>query len=298
MAPTSKKHNKFIRFCAYPFRRLYKLISPVNYVKAEYRYITGHKLNLDNPERYTEKLQYLRLITYPNDDLVSKCAGRVGLREYAKENGLEDYLIPIYGIYDHFDDINFDELPSAFVMKCTHGCALNYICYDKVKLDIKALRKRFIRYLKLDYGKKTIERHYSKIKPQIIIEKLLLEDNHLPVEYKIHVFNGKARYMYIVTGRDKDIHYNNYYVDWKEFREAQFNHWTETNEPINKPDEWNKMVKIAEKLAKPFPFVRVDLYYVDNKIYISEMTFTPAKGTLTFRSDKADYLIGSWLKIN
>ena len=290
--------NKIKRFFAQSVRGIIKLFSPTLYVKCQYRYITHHKLNLKNPIRYTEKLQCLRLKVYPKNDLVSKCASRDGVREYLKEINEEDKLIPIYGIYDRFDDIDFSNLPNQFVMKCTHASGFNYLVKNKDELDIKKLRKMFNKFLKTDYGKKTVEPHYSKIKPRIIIEKAITDLSSLPDEYKIHVFNGKAKYLYLVTGRGKDIKYNNYYIDWTPFNEAQFNGWDTSEEQLKKPDQFEKMVKFAEKIASPFPFVRVDLYLINNKIYFSEMTFTPAKGTLIFDDDKADFEIGNWLDIN
>lgn len=290
------KENLFKRALVLPFRGIIKKISPVTYVKLQYKYITHHKLNLKNPKRYTEKLQHLRLYEYPNNDLVSKCASRVGVREYIKELGLDEYLIPCLGIYDNFDDINFSELPNQFVMKCSHACAFNMIVKDKSTLDINEARKKFNKWLKTNYGKKTIELHYAKIKPQIIIEKYIggLE---LPLEYKIHVFNGKAKNLYVVSGRGKDIRYNNYYIDWTPFDGSQFNGWKKTDYPLNKPENFDEMIKLAETLAKPFPFVRVDLYNIDGKIYFGEMTFTPAKGTLILDDDSADFEMGEWLKI-
>ena len=258
------KENKLKRAVALPFRGIIKCISPTLFVKLQYKYITHHKLNLMNPVRYTEKLQYLRLFVYPKDALVSKCASRDGAREYLKELGYENLLIPIYGIFDSFDEIDFDKLPEQFVMKCTHACAFNKIVLDKKALDLKATRKQFNKWLKTNYGKKTLERHYSPIKPRIIIEKYLGELDNLPVEYKIHVFNGKARSMYVVTGRGKDIRYNNYYIDWKPFDGSQFNGWKKTDYELTPPLNWNEMVKIAEKLAEKFPFVRVDLYMTIN----------------------------------
>ena len=290
------KENKFKRMLVLPFKPFFKLF-PVSYVKRQYKYITHHKLNLKNPVRYTEKLQYLRLFTYPKNPLVSKCAGRAGVREYLKEKGFEEYLIPIYGVFDKFEDIDFDKLPNQFVMKCTHACAFNEIVLDKAKFDKEASKKKFNKWLKTNYGKMTMERHYSPIKPQIIIEKYLGFDGNLPTEYKIHVFNGKAKYMYVVTGRGVDIRYNNYYIDWTPFDGAQFNGWHKRDEGVNKPDNWDAMVKLAEEMAKEFPFVRVDLYNINGKIYFSELTFTPAKGTLIFDDDKADFEIGEWLTI-
>lgn len=299
MSNPNLKENKFKRALVAPFRNIVKGISKTAYVKYQYKYITHHKLDLTNPTRYTEKLQYLRLFVYPHDDLVSQCAGRVGLREYAKKKGFCDKLIPIYGVFDSFDEIDFDKLPDQFVMKCSHACAFNYICKDKSKIDKKALKKKFDKWLKTNYGKKTVELHYAKIKPQIIIEKYLVEEGQpLPVEYKIHVFNGKARSLYVVTSRGVDIRYNNYYIDWTPFDGSQFNGWKKTDYPLEKPPHYNDMVEMAEILAKPFPFVRVDLYNIKGKIYLSEMTFTPAKGTLILDDDKCDFEMGEWLDIS
>ena len=298
MSNPNLKENKLKRAFALPFRNIVKALSKKKYIEFQYQYITHHKLNLKNPTRYTEKLQYLRLYTYPKNPMVNKCAGRVGAREYLTELGLEDYLIPCYGIYNSFDAIDFGKLPDQFVMKCTHGCAMNYICYDKSKIDFKALRKQFNKWLKTNYGKKTVELHYSPIRPQIIIEKLMLEENKLPIEYKIHVFNGKAKSLYVVTNRGVDIRYNNYYIDWRPFDGSQFNGWKKTDYPLEKPKNYEKMVDLSEKLAQNFPFVRVDLYNINGVIYFSEMTFTPAKGTLILDDDKADFEMGKWLDIN
>lgn len=291
------KENKAKRFVASIARPFVKFFSPIGYVKAQYKYITHHKLNLKNPVRYTEKLQYLRLFVYPKDKDVIRCAGRVGVRDYVKEKGYEGCLIKCLGVYDHFDDIDFSSLPNRFVMKCSHASGFNLIVKNKNELDLKAAKKKFDKWLKTDYGKKTVERHYSPIKPQIIIEEYIGSDDSLPIEYKIHVFNGVARNLYTVTGRGKDIRYDQLYIDWTPFDESQFNGWNKSDEIPAKPSNFDEMVKIAEDLAKPFPFVRVDLYDVDGKIYFSEMTFTPAKGTLIFDDDKADFIQGEWLDI-
>lgn len=292
------KENKLKRALVVPFRGLVKRVSPTFYVKYQYKYITHHKLNLKKPIRYTEKLQYLRLFVYPKMPLVSKCASRDVVREYIKENGLEKYLIPVYGVFDKFEDIDFAKLPNQFVLKCTHACAFNKIVLNKDEIDKEQLKKQFRKWLKTNYGNKTIEKHYSSIKPRIIIEKYIGELNDLPLEYKIHVFNGKARSLYVVSGRGKDIRYNNYYIDWTPFDGSQFNGWKKTDYPLAKPNNFDEMVSLSETLAKPFPFVRVDLYNINGKIYFSEMTFTPAKGTLILDDDQCDFEMGKWLDIS
>ena len=280
------------------FRNILIKTCPVFYVKKQYKYITHHKLNLKNPTRYTEKLQYLRLFVYPKDEEVIRAASRDGAREYLREQGFEDILIKSYGVFDHFEDIDFGELPNRFVLKCTHACAFNMIIRDKSKFDIEAARKKFHKWLKTNYGNMTCEKHYSPIKPRIIVEEYIGELEHLPVEYKIHVFNGVAKSMYVVTGRGEDIRYNNYYIDWTPFDGSQFNGWKKTDYELKKPENWDRMVKIAERLGKNFPFVRVDLYNIDGKIYFSELTFTPAKGTLILDDDKCDFEMGEWLDIS
>ena len=298
MANPNLKENKFKRALVLPFRGIVRLLFPVTYVKLQYKYITHHKCDLKNPTRYTEKLQYLRLFVYPKDKEVTRCASRDGVRDYLKEKGYEDLLIPSYGVFDKFDDIDFDKLPNQFVMKCTHACAFNLIVKDKTKFNKEEAKKKFDKWLKTNYGNKTVEKHYSLIKPRIIIEKYIGEIDTLPTEYKIHVFNGKARSMYVVTGRGIDIRYNNYYIDWKPFDGSQFNGWTKTDYELSKPENWDEMVKIAEDLASKFPFVRVDLYNINGKIYFGEMTFTPAKGTLILDDDKCDFEMGEWLDIS
>jgi len=298
MSNPNLKENKFKRALVSPFRGLVKCVSKKGYISYQYKYITHHKLDWKGLNRYTEKLQYLRLYVYPKNDLVSKCAGRVGVREYVKEQGFDELLIKTYGVFDRFEDIDFSKLPNQFVLKCSHGCAMNYICYDKSKINYVELKKKFNKWLKTNYGKKTLELHYSKIKPQIIIEELMLENGKLPTEYKIHVFNGKARNLYVVTSRGADIRYNNYYIDWTPFDGSQFNGWKKTDYPLKKPSNFEKMVEVAEKLASKFPFVRVDLYNINGKIYFSEMTFTPAKGTLILDDDKCDFEMGKWLDIS
>lgn len=292
------KENKFKRSLVVPFRGLIKTISKTWYVKFQYKYITHNRLNLKNPTKYTEKLQFLRLFVYPKWKEVSMCASRDGVRNHVKDKGFAKNLIPIFGIYDDFDDIDFDKLPNQFVMKCTHACAFNFLCKDKSKIDISTLRKKFKKWLKTNYGKKTIEMHYSPIKPRIIIEQFLLENDALPIEYKIHVFNGVAKSMYVVTSRGIDIRYNNYYIDWTPFDGSQFNGWKKTEYKLKKPSNWDEMVRMSEILASDFPFVRVDLYNIDGKIYFSEMTFTPAKGTLILDDPKCDYEMGEWLDIS
>jgi hypothetical protein len=264
----------------------------------QYRYITGRPLNLQSPKTYTEKLQVLRHFVLPRDPLVIRGSDRVAVREMLKEKGLKTYLIPSYGVYDRFEDIPWKRLPKQFVIKCSHASGFNRIILDKKNANYQQLKRQFQRWLKTDYGLKTLERHYSPIPRKIIIEKYLGVETSLPIEYKIHVFHGQAKYLYVVTGRGADIRYTHLLSNWTPFPGAQFNGWRSAEYPIVEPPQFQAMLQLAEKLAAPYPFVRVDLYNIEGKIYFSELTFTPAKGTLKLADDTIDTLMGGWLTLD
>lgn len=297
MRPKQKAQHPIKRMFMEAFRHVCRKLSPVLYVKTQYKYVTGHKLNLDNPIRYTEKLQHLRLYEYPNDPLVRKCASRLGGREYVQEKGYGESLIAVLAVRDSFSDIDFSILPESYVLKCNHASGFNQVVFDNKTMDYASTKKKFDKWMKTDYGKMTVEPHYVGMKRCILIEQLLLENGDLPTEYKIHCFNGKAKNLYVVRGRGKDIRYDQLYIDWTPFDESQFNGWKKSDVPPTRPSNFDKMIKMAEDLAKPFPFVRVDLYSIDGKIYFSELTFTPAKGTLRFDDDNADFIQGEWLTL-
>lgn len=271
---------------------------PVTYLHWQYRFITGKQLNLTNPKLYTEKLQYLRHVVFPQDPLVIRASDRVAVREMLEEKGLKKYLVPIYGSYDRFEDIPWKQLPKQFVLKCTHASGFNHIVLDKNQVHVPKLKRQFNRWLKQDYGLKTLERHYSPIPRKIIIETYLGLATSLPIEYKIHVFHGQAKYLYVVTGRGSNIRYTHLLINWTPFPGAQFNGWKTAEYPVIEPENFKTMVQLAEKLGSPFPFVRVDLYSIKGKIYFSELTFTPAKGTLKLSDPVVDAQMGEWLTLH
>lgn len=291
------KENKLKRLVAKSVQPVIRLLSKKAYLSLQYRYITGHRLNWKNLSRYTEKLQYLRLYYYPKTEVVIRAASRIGARTRVYAKGHEHLLIPIIGMYNKVEQIKFDKLPPKFVIKSTHASGLNFICLDKDKIDLVSLKKKLRQWLKTDYGAKTVEPHYSKIKPGFIIEEYVGDNSHLPVEYKIHVFNGKARYLYVVSNRGQDIRYDNLFIDFTPFDGAQFNHWLKSDTPLVEPNAFKKMVAYAEDFASDLLFCRVDFFLVNGKIYFNEFTFTPAKGTLVFDDDKVDFMIGEWLDI-
>jgi hypothetical protein len=268
---------------------------PVTYLHWQYRFITGNKLNLTKPKLYTEKLQYLRHFVFPKDPLVIRATDRVAVRAMLEEKGLKKYLIPTFGSYDRFEDIPWKQLPKQFVLKCSHASGFNHIVLDKDQVHLLSLQRKFNHWLRQDYGLKTLERHYSPIPRKIIIETYLGLATSLPIEYKIHVFHGQAKYLYVVTGRGADIRYTHLLINWTPFPGAQFNGWKTADYPVIEPDKFKTMTQLAEKLGSSFPFVRVDLYSINGKIFFSELTFTPAKGTLKLTDPLVDAQMGEWL---
>jgi hypothetical protein len=282
----------------YPIRWWMIRFSPLVYLQVQYRLTTGQKLKLTKPELYTEKLQYLRHFVFPKDPLVIRATDRVGVRDMLIEKGLKKYLIPSYGKYARFKDIPWQRLPSQFVLKCSHGSEFNHIVLDKNKVHLPTLKRQFKRWLKQDYGVKTLQRHYSPIPRQIIIEKYLGLETSLPIEYKIHVFHGQAKYLYVVTGRGADIRYTHFLINWTPFPGAQFNGLIPADYPVIEPDAFKTMIQLAEKLGSSFPFVCVELYSIQGKIYFSELTFIPANGSLKLLDPNVDAQMGAWLTLD
>jgi hypothetical protein len=296
---TGKKAlGKWIRLFFYPIRWWMIRFSPLTYLHWQYRFVTGNTLNLKEPTLYTEKLQFLRHVVFPRDPLVIRATDRVAVRDMLIEKGLKQYLIPSHGSYDRFQDIPWQRLPRQFVLKCTHASGFNQIILDKNKVHVPTLKRQFNRWLKQDYGLKTLQRHYSPIPRKILVEKYLGLATSLPTEYKIHVFHGQAKYLYVVTGRGADIRYTHLLINWTPFPGAQFQGSHAADYPVIEPEKFKTMIQLAEKLGSPFPFVRVDLYSIKGKIYFSALTFTPANGSLAIVDSKVDLLMGTWLSLD
>ncbi len=247
--------------------------TPVLASKYLYRRGTGKKLNLKNPQDFNDKLQWLKL--YWQHPLVAKCADKYEVREYVKRCGCEEVLNELYGVYETTSEIDWDSLPSKFALKCTHGCGFDIICDDKSKLDKNEALEKLNEWLKIDFSLYAAELHYAKMKPRIICEKYI-ETNagFLPIDYKVYCFNGKPKWVLVCTDRTIG-YYKRACMDlnWKKLDIVLKG--VPTSYLPNKPNCFNSMLEYAEKLATPFPFVRVDFYDYNGMPILGEMTFTP-----------------------
>lgn len=282
-------------------RTMRKIVSKINYElssKIMYRAFVHKKLNLDNPTTFNEKLCWLKLREFPNNAQVIRCADKYSVHEYIKEKGFEELLVKLLAVWDKAEDIDWEMLPEKFALKCTHGCAYNIICTDKSKLDREKTCAQLNKWLKEDFGLVSGEPHYSKIPRRIICEEFL--EGELK-DYKFFCFNGVPRFYYVAVTPGGDFH-NNMRCDffWPNGEAADFyrldhKRFDVTPEP---PKNLEEMMKIAKKLSEDFPFVRVDLMNVNDKVYFSELTFTPSAGIMPLAPDHADERIGEWLDLS
>lgn len=236
---------------------------------------TGKELNYSHPKDLNEKLMWLT--RYWRDPLKTLCADKFLVRDYIKENGLSDILIPLLGVWDNADEIKFDDLPQQFVLKCNHGSGYNIICLDKTKLDIDNTRNTLNKWLATDFSTIAQELHYQAIPRKIVCEKLI--SSSAPIEYQFWCLNGIAESI-LVCRKNYDDTYDaaSYSLDWNRLFDRKNEN---PNISFEKPVILNQLIAIAEILSKPFPFVRADFYVVDDKIYFAELTFTPAGNVLT-----------------
>ena len=265
-------------------------------IKLQYRIKTGRKLNLENPRRFTEKIQWYKL--YYRNPLMTKCADKYNVRSYVAEKGYKNILIPLYGVYEDAEQINFSDLPNEFVLKTTNGSKTNIICENKNELDIEKTKKILNKWLKKRSVKLGREWAYYNIKPRIICEKFIRdEENQFDGinDYKFICFNGKAKYVWVDINRYTNHRRNFYDLNWNYLD-------IESDVPncgdiIPRPEGLEKMKQIANKLAEDFPHVRVDLYWANGKIYFGELTFYLLSGYEDFNPDEFDYHLGDLFTI-
>lgn len=254
---------------------------------------TGETLDIDNPETYNEKIQWLKL--YDSTPLKTRLADKYLVRDWVKEKIGEEYLIPLLGVWDKFDDIDFDKLPNQFVLKCNHGCGYNIVVKDKSKLDLKEAKNKINEWMKEDFAfKNGFELHYSAIPRKIIAEAYIKEVDTEAIDYKFICCDG-IPYLCWVTNKHLEIHERSFYKlpEW-ELQNIELKDGGAILDKVGvpKPENLSTMLEICKTLAKDFPFVRVDLYLVQDKILFGEMTFTSASGAALLYPDKWNYILG------
>ena len=248
------------------------------YLKMKYWSIMGKKLNIENPQTFNEKLQWLKL--YNRKEEYTTMVDKYAVREYIAEKLGEEYLIPLLGVWDNPEDIDFDALPDKFVLKCNHNSGTGMcICKDKSKLDIPKVKKGLIKGLKEDYFIISREWPYKNVKRRIIAEEYMEDKNGDFVDYKFFCFNGKAdNVMVCIERQTGNPRYYFFDRQWKLMRINKLGVAAPEGFTLPKPECIDRMFEIADLLSKDMPYSRIDLYEVDGKIYFGEITFFPNSG--------------------
>lgn len=263
-----------------------------------FEYYLGKKINWKNPQTYNEKLQWLKI--YDRQDRYTKMVDKYEAKEYVKNIIGEEYIIPTIGIYDKFENIDFEKLPQQFVMKCTHDSGGLVICKDKKNLNIKEAKRKINQCLKVNYFNCWKEWPYKNVKPRIIIEKYMTNDDSDGInDYKFFCFNGKVKLLFIATDRVNENEETKF-----DFYDENFNHLPIKNGhpnalvPPSKPLNFEKMKELAEILSKDIPHLRVDFYEINGKIYFGELTFSHWAGMVPFEPEEYDLILGNWIDIS
>ncbi len=256
---------------------------------------TMTRLDLDNPKTFNEKIQWLKL--YDSTPEKTRLADKYLVREWVKEKIGEEYLIPLLGVWDRFDDIDFDTLPDKFVLKANHGSGWNVIVKDKSSLNIEATRSKFNNWMKKNYAFcNGLELHYKNIEPKIIAEQYIVSDNSGLNDYKFFCFNGNIELIWVDVNRFEGMHIRNIYSPAWEMLSVTKDYPNDVELNL-RPECYEQMNKLARTLSDEFIFVRVDFYEVNGRIYFGEMTFTSGSGYGRFEPPEFDLYLGNVMKL-
>ena len=266
------------------------------YLKSWYKRVTHNALPLANPKTYNEKLQWLKL--YNAVPIKTLLADKYLVREWVKDRIGEEYLVPLLGVYDKFDDIDFDALPNQFVMKCNHGSGWNIIVQDKAKLDLADAKEKIDRWMDTNFAFSWgYELHYRDITPKIIIEEYINPDesNH---EIQAWCFNGKINFVSVESIKDtENLVRGTFYPDGRptEF-EISPNHYHKLD-VITDKQAFEKAMELAEKMLVDVPYIRIDFIEWKGSVLFREMTFTSGSGLSVIKPDKYNRKLGDMIKL-
>lgn len=266
------------------------------YLQMKYKQYMGYSLNLSNPKTFNEKLQWLKL--HDRKPEYTMMVDKYAVRKYIADTIGEEYLIPLLGVWDNPDKIDFNALPNQFVLKCNHNSGLGMcICKDKSNLNIENVKNDLRKGLKQDYYLTCREWPYKNVKRRIIAEKYMSDEGKEELsDYKVLCFNGEAKLIEVHKGRFYGNHTaDNYDEFWNKTDIEQYD-LPKSDEILPKPKFLEEMLHLSRLLSKDLIHVRVDWYFTNNRLYFGELTFFDGSGYNLFCGD-ADGLLGSWIKL-
>ena len=276
----------------------YNSMSDELYLKKMFKARMGYELDLEHPRTYNEKIQWLKL--YDRNPLYVRLVDKYEVKKYISDLLGEQYVVPSYGVWDSFDEIDFSSLPDQFVLKCTHDSYSTIVCRDKKSLDIPAAKKKIDKALKRNYYYVSREWPYKNVKPRVLAEKYITDapgSNEL-TDYKFYCFDGKVDCVLVCC--DRAIGAPKFYFfdqDWNLKRYNRRGKEAPEGFTLPKPQGIDEMFEIAGKLCSGFPSVRVDLYQSCGQIYFGELTFYPYGGFDNNRLPEADLYFGDLIHL-
>ena len=286
--------RKWVRL--YTNSKLSRLLTDKQYLKLV-GYTKGIKFNFEKPTSFNEKLQWLKL--YDRKPEYTRMVDKYEAKKYVADKIGEQYVIPTLGVWDKFEDIDFDSLPNQFVLKCTHDSGGLVICRDKSTLNLQFASKKIKKGLKQNYYWSCREWPYKNVKPRIIAEQYMEDEKTSELrDYKFFCFDGEAKLLFIATDRQTEGEETKF-----DFFDMEYNHLPFTNGhpnakvPPEKPICFDEMRALAEKLSAGIPHLRVDFYEVNGKVYFGELTFFHWSGMKPFEPEEWDEIIGGWIKL-
>lgn len=260
-----------------------------------YRAKMGKRLDLKNPVTFNEKLQWLKL--YDHNPKYIKLVDKYEVRNYIADKIGEEYLVPLLGVWDNVDDIDFDSLPNQFVLKCTHDSGSVIICKDKAHFDVQKAKEKLSKAMKINFYWLYREWPYKYVKPRVVAEQYLedeLADKGL-TDYKVLCFNGEPRLIKCHVDRFSENHTADFFdTEWNNMHIVQNN--SNSTIRIECPNCLNEMISLSKKLAQTFKHVRIDWYYSQQKLYFGEITLFHGSGFEAFENEENDILLGSWIQ--
>lgn len=285
-------HNQYYKIC---IRKNEKLIkkgkadAAKELITKSFIDLVGYTPDLENPQTFNEKINWLKLYWFNPDMII--CCDKNRVRKYVEDKGLGEILIPQIGVFDNANDIDFSQLPNKFVLKPSHDSGHYVLCRDKNSLDIKKTRKMLNAYLKYDFAFRGMEWSYHTDHPVIVCEELL-EDSTVDdlYDYKFFCFNGNPEYIFFVSDRKNHAKSDFYDLKWQRQNFRWYYEPSGIDHP--KPSRFDDMLKYARILSAGFPFVRVDFYEVNGKVYFGELTFFHGSGYGWFQPKEMDRIFG------
>ncbi len=265
------------------------------YLRIVYKKIFNRELDLKNPKTFNEKLQWLKL--YDRNPQYTEMVDKYQVKKYIADLIGEEYIIPTLGVYDKFDDIDFEKLPNQFVLKCTHDSGSTIVCRDKDNFDYKQTKKKINKLLKKNFFYGGREWPYKNVKPRIIVEKFMQngEEKELK-DYKFYCFSGIPKFLYVSEGLENHETARISFFDMNfNFEDFSRTDYKKMDKKPDKPVNFEKMKELAAKLSKGIPFVRIDLYEINGQLYFSEFTFSPCSGFMLFNPEEYDEIVGNLL---